>query len=308
MSIDVLIYFFCNIWRMKHSEFRLDSAKEGTSLHCVSLLPDGEPICAFLVVHGMMEHITRHGTLANELCSRGVAVYGYDQLGHGHTGIDDLGYISDSDGDRLLTEDCRNVFSYMASRHPGIPHVIMGHSMGSFIVRRLLAEGLGPDAAVLTATGDVSTIKVRIGQRMVKGRCRKNGSDDRDPRLNEIVVGSQGVHFNQSGEQVKDPLSGFLFSNQGLGDLLRLVGACGRDCTGDLEGMPILLSSGALDPLGDCGAGTIRVAKHLRDSGADVEVYLYAGAKHNLFRYSGGRAEADIARWVARRFSDCEKS
>ncbi len=286
----------------------MDSAKEGTSLHCVSLLPDGEPICAFLVVHGMMEHITRHGTLANELCSRGVAVYGYDQLGHGHTGIDDLGYISDSDGDRLLTEDCRNVFSYMVSQHPGIPHVIMGHSMGSFIVRRLLAAGQRSEAVVLTATGDVSTIKVRIGQRMVKGRCRKNGSDYRDPDLNRSVVGSQGVHFNQSGEQVKDPLSGFLFSNQALGDLLRLVGACGRDRTGDLEGMPILLSSGALDPLGDCGAGTIRVAKHLRDAGADVEVYLYAGAKHNLFRYSGGRAEADIARWVARRFSDCEKN
>lgn len=286
---------------MDHREFRMDSASEGVQLRCVRWIPDGEPLCAVLIVHGMMEHIMRHSVMAEMLCRSGAVVYGYDQLGHGLTADGDLGHIADRDGDSLLVSDCESVFSRMASEFPGIPHMVVGHSMGSFVARRLLASGVPADAAVLTATGEIPVLKLLLGRMYVGLRCRLNGGRTRSDKLNRAVVGGYSIRFRTS-EGHGDPMCGFLFSNRALYDLMSLIRGAMADGTGRMtHGTPVLLASGKRDPVGGYGKGVIRTSSVMADGGMRPEVYLYTGAGHSLFgRATHGRAESDIVRWVLR--------
>src|SRR5262245_9470983 len=80
---------------------------------------------AVLVVHGLGEHAGRHDTLARVLNSWGFTVRSYDQYGHG-----------ESDGARgglphanRLLDDLGDLVESTRVRNPGVPLLLLGHSM-----------------------------------------------------------------------------------------------------------------------------------------------------------------------------------
>jgi alpha-beta hydrolase superfamily lysophospholipase len=86
-----------------------------------------------IIAHGYGEHIERYDRVARALCARGAAVYGPDHLGHGR-----------SAGERVLIADLEQVVDDLVqvveraqSDHPGVPAVLIGHSMGGLIATRL---------------------------------------------------------------------------------------------------------------------------------------------------------------------------
>ena len=87
---------------------------------------------------------------------RGIAAVGHDHLGHGESVINerDLGFFADGDASESVIRDMRAV-TLEAKRHfPGLPVFLLGHSMGSFFVRRYLPLYGGAIAgAVLLGTG-----------------------------------------------------------------------------------------------------------------------------------------------------------
>lgn len=85
-----------------------------------------------LLAHGYGEHMGRYDYVGATLQSHGAAVYGPDHIGHGH-----------SDGDRALITDFEHVVSDLhsvaelaTSAHPGLPVVLIGHSLGGLIAAR----------------------------------------------------------------------------------------------------------------------------------------------------------------------------
>ncbi|MDY3924654.1 MAG: alpha/beta hydrolase, partial [Eubacteriales bacterium] len=106
--------------------------------------PEGRVRGLFHVVHGMTEHIARYDPLFRRMAEDGYLCFGYDHLGHGATARDagELGYIADRDGWRRLAQDVA-VFADAAERRYAAlwageecpPYFLMGHSMGSFVVR-----------------------------------------------------------------------------------------------------------------------------------------------------------------------------
>ncbi|MEU4696808.1 alpha/beta fold hydrolase [Nonomuraea dietziae] len=85
--------------------------------------------------------------MADRLVRHGAAVYGMDHVGHGK-----------SEGDRALIEDFEDVVTDVhaveerARRdHPGVPLVVIGHSMGGMIAARYAQlHGIGLAALVLS--------------------------------------------------------------------------------------------------------------------------------------------------------------
>jgi alpha-beta hydrolase superfamily lysophospholipase len=82
-----------------------------------------------LVCHGYGEHIDRYAHLADALRSAGAVVVGPDHEGHGR-----------SDGERAAIADYDNVLEDLhvvaqraSQAHPGLPLVLIGHSMGGMI-------------------------------------------------------------------------------------------------------------------------------------------------------------------------------
>ena len=70
---------------MSRENFTIASSRGDEELNCYRWMPEGEPVAALQIVHGMTEHILRYSDFAEFLNGRGFAVYGHDHLGHGGT-------------------------------------------------------------------------------------------------------------------------------------------------------------------------------------------------------------------------------
>ena len=111
---------------------------------------DGEPRYVAVLVHGYGEHLGRYDHVADVLVRHGAVVCGPDHMGHGR-----------SAGDRVLVEDyedvvadVRTVAESARGDHPGLPVVMIGHSMGGLIAARY-AQLHGGDLAALVLSGPV---------------------------------------------------------------------------------------------------------------------------------------------------------
>ncbi|REF35825.1 alpha/beta hydrolase [Thermasporomyces composti] len=85
-----------------------------------------------LLVHGYGEHIGRYEHVADTLVRHGAEVVGADHMGHGR-----------SAGERVLitdyeevVDDLHTVDERARSARPGLPVVLIGHSMGGMIATR----------------------------------------------------------------------------------------------------------------------------------------------------------------------------
>ncbi|UBU15027.1 alpha/beta hydrolase [Nonomuraea gerenzanensis] len=112
--------------------------------------PHERPRYLAILVHGYGEHIGRYEYVADRLVRHGAAVYGLDHMGHGK-----------SEGDRVLIEDFEDVVTDVHSveeraraEHPGVPVVLIGHSMGGMIAARY-AQRYGSGLAALVLSGPV---------------------------------------------------------------------------------------------------------------------------------------------------------
>jgi alpha-beta hydrolase superfamily lysophospholipase len=128
-------------------EFQLDGS-EGKLF--VAAWPNPEARYIALIVHGYAEHSGRYAHVAKRLVADGAAVYGPDHLGHGR-----------SDGERALitdgehlTEDLDLVAQLARREHPGLPLIVIGHSMGGLIAARY-AQGHRGELAALVLSGPV---------------------------------------------------------------------------------------------------------------------------------------------------------
>src|SRR5437016_7703929 len=102
----------------------------------------------------MGEHVQRYGALARALTGHGLVVYGQDHRGHGTTArsADELGQLG-PDGWTQLVDDIDLLVSRIHDEQPGLPLVLLAHSMGSFAVQQyLLDHSDRVDAVVLSGT------------------------------------------------------------------------------------------------------------------------------------------------------------
>jgi alpha-beta hydrolase superfamily lysophospholipase len=94
--------------------------------------PHPAPARIVVLSHGYGEHVGRYGHVSDALVERGAVVYGADHLGHG-----------ESEGERALVADVEHVVDDLHAvvrlareQHPGLPVVLVAHSMGGMIGAR----------------------------------------------------------------------------------------------------------------------------------------------------------------------------
>jgi alpha-beta hydrolase superfamily lysophospholipase len=124
--------------------------------------PDGQTKAGVVVlVHGMGEHLRRYDHVAEALTSAGFVVYGHDHRGHGASlaNGDEPGHLGPQ-GRSALVDDLNVVVAQAKSDHPGLPIVIVAHSMGSFATQQfLLDHGTDVDAVALTGTAALDLLE-----------------------------------------------------------------------------------------------------------------------------------------------------
>jgi alpha-beta hydrolase superfamily lysophospholipase len=277
--------------------------------------PAGAPRALVLLSHGMAEHIARYDHVGAALAGRGYLVAGYNHLGHGAE-APRLGWFAGRDGWSRLVEDLKTVMDSLAT--PGLPRVLLGHSMGSFLAREYaLRYPDGLDALVLSGTGWHPRLLCVAGLLPAKTLCFLGQGHKPSALLDRLAFSANNKPFASAGgtacdwlsrdaRQVQaylaDPLCGFVFTASGFADLF--VGLLDLSRTVRLKslppGLPVLLLSGSCDPVGGMGKGVHAVAGQYRDAGlGKVMTRLYEGARHEVFNETN-RQEVleDLAAWL----------
>ena len=242
--------------------------------------PHEHPRYIALVAHGYGEHMGRYAELATVLVAHGAAVLGPDHQGHGT-----------SAGERVLIEDFEDVVTDLhavadraRATYPGVPLVLIGHSMGGLIASRF-AQRHGDELSALVLSGPV------IGTWELPGRLLSlpeipdipisPASLSRDPGVGTAYAADPLVWH---GPMKRPTLEAFAQTLETVGEL------------GDIGGLPLLWLHGSDDRLVPLVGSRVGVE---RLNGGELTEHVYPGARHEVFNETN-RAEvfADLIRFL----------
>ena len=289
------------------------TAKDKTRLRSMIWVPDQEPKYILQIVHGMTEHIGRYEEMAEELTKQGIVVAGYDLRGHGMCDKDSNCATMGEKGWSSSLDDIEAFNRMLMDRYPGIPVVIMGFSLGSFLLRDYLCSyPCRADAVIIAGSGDQPGGMLSVLKFLISRQIRKYGFDNATPLVRKLSFEMYNNKFKpvrtkcdwlcsdtvQIDRYLKDDLckediSAGLF--WGLLDAMHRTGKITEFEKWNKE-IPVLLISGKCDPVGDFGKGTERLEKKMNQAGIKkVRVKLLPHSRHDfLHEYQNGEMQEGI--------------
>ena len=254
------------------------------------------------IAHGMGEHAARYKRLAEALTAAGYVVYANDHRGHGVTaGSADRHGDFGPGGWPGLVSDLGELAAIARRENPGLPLVVLGHSMGSFAVQDyLLDHSRDVDAAVLSGTSAIDVIAPGIDPSQEIDLSAFNAGFQ--PARTEYDWLSRDP--DEVDAYVADAACGFGVNAQGAASMLDALAATSEPTrlAAIRPDLPIYVVSGDADPLAGGGALIELVADRYRQNGvADVMVALYPGARHEVFNETNrDEITADLIAWLDR--------
>ena len=283
---------------MRSADFEFTTV-DGATLFARGWLVD-EPKAIVQIIHGMAEHGARYERLAAALAEHGYSTYAHDHRGHGKSIPEGAkpGHKANSDGWNRIVEDAHGINREIAKRHPGVPIIVLGHSMGSFVLQQLLFEHPSDMiAAALSGSNGKPPPIATIAKVIARIERARVGRSNPSPIMQALTIGDYNKAFKPNRTEsdwlsrdtaevdkyVADPLCGFDVSTQVWVDLLAGLDRINK--TSNVakvpKGMPLYIFAGDRDPVGDFGKGVKRLHDAYKRVGIfDVRLKLYPDARH----------------------------
>lgn len=264
--------------------------------------PAVKPVAILQIAHGMCEYISRYDDFAGFMAQNGFVVCGNDHLGHGATsdnpgGTD--GFFAAKDGRRYVLRDMHRMNSLACKAYPGLPVILLGHSMGSFFARLYAVtypETLS--ALIVSGTGGPNPAG-GLGLFLTDVLGKLKGPMYRSAFINKMAFGAYLKKIDAPDTPydwitrdkdivrayAADPKCTFVFTVSAFHDTAATLQTISRpDWAKKVDKrLPVLLMSGSMDPVGDYGKGVRKVYDMLRDAGVqDVTLKLYEGGRHEM--------------------------
>ncbi|MBR3771175.1 MAG: alpha/beta fold hydrolase [Clostridium sp.] len=307
---------------MNKSEFYISSSNGSNQLHCVEWKPEGEPRAVVQISHGMVEYVERYDRFARFLNEAGIVVVGNDHLGHGLSvnNEEEFGYFGENEPSKTVVDDLYQVTLKMKKKYEGIPYFVMGHSMGSFMIRRyIMTYGSLVDGVVIMGTGS-TPVPVLLGAKSFISIVRRlKGNTYRSALCDRLCFGNYNKRIHPvrtekdwltKDEQIVDqylntPMCTFLFTTNGYHTLFSTISFIQKKENIDKipKDLPVYLISGEDDPVGNYGRGVKKVYEIYKHKNIqDIELKLYKGDRHELVNETDYEVVyQDILSWIEKR-------
>lgn len=306
---------------MKKTEFTFKT-KDQQDIFVYQWSPSSDAVGVIQIAHGMAEHAGRYHRFAEYLTGKGFIVYANDHRGHGKTAgsLEKVGFFAQKNGWHLVTDDLKQLTDMIAEQNPGLPIFLLGHSMGSLLIRTYLTKyHENIKGVILSGTSGESGFMVKMGKMVSKILASVKGKKAPCKMLDQMSFGK----FNQSfkpnrtkfdwlsrdeaevDKYIDDPYCGAVFSTQFFNDMLS-----GVDYNNQAENiakipkdMAVYFIAGSLDPVGEKGEGVKRVFNGYQKAGIkDVELKLYPEARHEILNETNKQeVYQDITNWISKR-------
>ena len=306
----------------KEEQMTYLSANGTTKIHAVKWMPeDGKYKAILQITHGMIEYIERYHEFAEYLTERGFMVVGHDHLGHGASVKDETewGYFAENPSDTLVA-DMHRLRMAVQGENPGVPYFMMGHSMGSYMLRKYLClHGENLSGAIIMGTGCVPDGTTKFGMTLCRVMARFRGWNYRSRLMQKLSYSKPYHKFDLYGkdytnswltkdtEHVKkyygDPRCTFVFTLNGYLGLMEAVYFDNQmeNIKKVPKDLPVFMVSGADDPVGDLGEGVKKVYHMFKEAGVDDLTYrLYETDRHEILNETDrDQVYADICAWMS---------
>lgn len=304
---------------MHATEFQLSTGDHVAFVR--AWLPAGMPRAALQIVHGMAEHGGRYARLAQALVAEGYAVYAQDLPGHGRSARapDELGHFADNEGWELAQLTLFALQREIAARHPQLPQLMLGHSLGSFLLQDYLVHHGGEiQGAILSASSGTLGALRPIGAALLRAEAAWRG-----PRHRSALA--EALTFKTFNRAFRPNRTAFDWLSRDAAEVDRYIADphCGFRCSATLwasllgfgaqlrkparlskipASLPLLLIAGSEDPVSQGERGPQLLAQAYRKAGVrDVQVIGYAGARHELFNETcREQVTADVIGWLGK--------
>ncbi len=310
---------------VKKEEFTFDSRDGKTKLHAVRWVPEGKVVCILQIVHGMAEYIERYEELAQFLGEKGILVTGDDHLGHGKSvepgGT--YGYFCEQDPATVVVRDVHRLKKMTQEDYPGIPYVILGHSMGSFILRNYLFRyGTGIEGAIICGTGSQPQILVKfckilaalqrmfLGDKHVAKLIDSLAFGSYNNRIPDVKTSSDWLCTDDQivESYVKDELCGFTFTVNGFRTLFELLNRLNKmeNVSRMPKDLPVYFIAGEMDPVGNYGKGVRKAYEDFKKAGMErISLKLYPEGRHELLNEKNKKqVYEEIYLWIMERIRE----
>jgi Lysophospholipase len=311
----------------QRTDFTFVSNDRETNIHAVKWMPDSGNYNAVLqLTHGMVEYIDRYVPFAEFMADNGFLVVGHDHLGHGQSAAvrSDLGYFAEGRGDVMLVEDMHKL-RLITQEDPetaSLPYFMLGHSMGSYLLREYLSSyGEGLAGAIIMGTGYAPASTSKTAITMCKLLAHIHGWRYRSKFIQNLTYSKPYKKYDLTGADLNnswlgkdpqiidkymhDPFCTYVFTLNGYRGLFESVLFSCDQKNIDLipKDLPVLIVSGADDPVGDMGDGVRHVFEQYKKAGiSDVSMKLYEGDRHEILNELDKNVVfADLLEWIRSR-------
>ena len=249
------------------------------------------------ISHGMAEHKGRYQEFTNFLNMNGFHVAIHDHRGHGDNILDNqIGFFDNDDGWNLVVEDLLAIHSETNKLFPGLSKILLGHSMGSWIGLSALQQNNSFDTVLLSGSSYPNSSETFMQKLFLKIEMFRLGKKGYSQPLHKTIFGGFNNKFKNTqtpndwlsndsdrvDDYTKDPLCGFIVSNQLWADVIEGIKSVFDPQNLALinKNIPILVFSGTHDPVGAMGKGTTKLHECLIENDCISELYLVDEARH----------------------------
>jgi len=299
------------------SEYYYDSLGGGRIRAC-RWTPEGEIKAVVQIIHGIAEYVMRYEDFAEFLNSRGILVVAEDHMGHGRSICDRTPRGCLEGGWKTMVKDSYRLTRDTMAEFPGVPFVLFGHSMGSFMARTILAKypDSGISAAIICGSAWMPDAVVSAGKAVSGMICKLKGAHHCSTML-------QGMMFGGYNKKIEHPrtASDWLTRDNRIVDDYEADPDCGFIPSAGLvnammEGilyiqnpaklgkmkkeLPVLFIAGGDDPVGSYGEGVRKAASEFKKHGMEhVDVRIYPLCRHEILNELNRReVYENTAEWI----------
>lgn len=307
---------------MNTTNFTFLSNDGKTAVHAVKWAPDnGEYKAILQITHGMVEFIERYAAFAEFLTENGYMVVGHDHIGHGQSveSKEDWGFFAEENPSDVVVADIHKLRTLVQEENPDVPYFMMGHSMGSFMLRKYLAlhnENLR--GAIIMGTGFIPEKMTNLALKLTGFVTKFRGVKYRSKLIQSLAFGADYKGFDMTGEKPEDswltkdveivkqyynePRCTFMFTVNGYKGLFEAVNfSCNPENAAKIpKKLPLFIVSGEQDPVGGLGKGVMDVYEMYKSAGIqDLTYKLYDNDRHEILNETDREVVySDLLAWM----------
>lgn len=286
----------------RRAEFFIPSRMDSLPVSvCLSTPPEGVKVKAVVqIVHGMCEHKERYYPFIDFLNDNGYVCVISDHRGHGASVLSsyDLGFFYQA-GYKGMVEDVLMVGDVVRDRYPDVPFFLLGHSMGSMVVRSFTKQYDDLIDGLIVCGSPSNNFAASFGEKLAARYARKYGDHFRPEKIQKLSFGSFNKKFKGetspnawvcSDKDVvekydADTLCNFIFTANGFENLFALMQHTYDEKHWKMSNreLPIMFISGEDDPCIGNPKKFRKAVKFMQNVGyVDVTYQLYPAMRHEI--------------------------